>query len=52
MTFVHVCYRRTRTYTNTGLTIDPTLSKGDRLVGQVLGAVGSLPPVFKEAIVK
>lgn len=29
------------------LDIDPTLTKGDRFVGQVLGAVGSLPPVFR-----
>lgn len=29
-----------------GTDIDPSLCRGDRLVGQVLGAVGSLPPVF------
>ena len=26
--------------------IDPTLCRADRLVGQVLGAVGALPEVF------
>lgn len=31
-----------------GTKIDPTLTRGDRLVGQVLGAVGTLPPVFIE----
>eukprot|EP00850_Spirogloea_muscicola_P011839 SM000075S21928 [mRNA] locus=s75:99080:101880:+ [translate_table: standard] len=29
-----------------GTTIDPTLTRADRLVGQVLGEVGSLPEVF------
>jgi len=29
-----------------GTTLDPTLCKGDRLVGQVIGAIGSLPDVF------
>ncbi|XP_076930043.1 eukaryotic translation initiation factor 2 subunit gamma-like [Bidens hawaiensis] len=29
-----------------GTTIDPTLTRADRLVGQVLGEVGSLPDVF------
>ena len=28
--------------------MDPTLCRGDRLVGQVLGAVGALPDVFTE----
>ena len=28
--------------------IDPTLCRADRLVGQVLGAVGSLPGIFTE----
>lgn len=28
--------------------IDPTLTRADRLVGQVLGEVGALPDVFKE----
>ena len=31
-----------------GTMIDPTLCRADRLVGQVLGAVGELPPVFSE----
>eukprot|EP00877_Chromochloris_zofingiensis_P013279 jgi/Chrzof1/8204/Cz03g01130.t1 len=31
-----------------GLTVDPTLTRADRLVGQVLGAVGALPDVFSE----
>lgn len=29
-----------------GTRIDPTLCRADRLVGQVLGAVGKLPQVF------
>ncbi len=31
-----------------GTKIDPTLTRADRLVGQVIGAVGSLPPIFTE----
>jgi translation initiation factor 2 subunit 3 len=31
-----------------GTKIDPTLTRADRLVGQVLGAVGELPPIFSE----
>lgn len=31
-----------------GTKIDPTLCRADRLVGQVLGAVGHLPPVYAE----
>jgi translation initiation factor 2 subunit 3 len=31
-----------------GTKIDPTLCRADRLVGQVLGAVGALPEVFVE----
>ncbi|GFT41628.1 eukaryotic translation initiation factor 2 subunit 3 [Trichonephila clavipes] len=30
-----------------GTKIDPTLSRADRLVGQVLGAVGSLPHIYQ-----
>ncbi|GFY60908.1 eukaryotic translation initiation factor 2 subunit 3 [Trichonephila inaurata madagascariensis] len=30
-----------------GTKIDPTLSRADRLVGQVLGAVGSLPQIYQ-----
>lgn len=31
-----------------GTSIDPTLTRADRLVGQVLGEVGKLPEVFVE----
>ncbi|EGD76119.1 eukaryotic translation initiation factor 2 subunit 3 [Salpingoeca rosetta] len=31
-----------------GTLIDPTLCRADRLVGQVLGGVGALPPVYSE----
>ncbi|XP_076338421.1 eukaryotic translation initiation factor 2 subunit gamma [Tachypleus tridentatus] len=31
-----------------GTKIDPTLSRADRMVGQVLGAVGALPDIFTE----
>jgi translation initiation factor 2 subunit 3 len=31
-----------------GTTIDPTLCRADRLVGQVLGAVGKLPQIYTE----
>ena len=31
-----------------GLTVDPTLTRADRLVGQVLGQVGHLPEVYSE----
>lgn len=31
-----------------GTLIDPSLCRADRLVGQVLGSVGALPPVFSE----
>ena len=31
-----------------GTTVDPTLTRADRLVGQVLGEVGKLPDVFIE----
>uniref|UniRef100_A0A7S2TP95 protein-synthesizing GTPase n=1 Tax=Lotharella oceanica TaxID=641309 RepID=A0A7S2TP95_9EUKA len=31
-----------------GTKIDPTLTRADRLVGQVLGAVGALPEIFTE----
>eukprot|EP00887_Chlorella_sp_A99_P004823 scaffold4.g4823.t1 len=31
-----------------GTTVDPTLTRADRLVGQVLGEVGALPNVFTE----
>ncbi|XP_073124115.1 uncharacterized protein [Henckelia pumila] len=35
-----------------GTTMDPTLTRSDRLVGQVLGDVGSLPEVYVELEVK
>ncbi|XP_076924769.1 eukaryotic translation initiation factor 2 subunit gamma-like [Bidens hawaiensis] len=35
-----------------GTTMDPMLTRADRLVGQVLGEVGSLPDVFVELEVK
>jgi hypothetical protein len=31
-----------------GLTVDPTLTRADRLVGQVLGQIGELPNVYSE----
>lgn len=31
-----------------GTKIDPTLCRADRMVGQVLGAVGALPEIFVE----
>jgi translation initiation factor 2 subunit 3 len=31
-----------------GLKVDPTLCRSDRLVGQVLGSKGKLPPVYTE----
>uniref|UniRef100_A0A7E4UPP2 protein-synthesizing GTPase n=3 Tax=Panagrellus redivivus TaxID=6233 RepID=A0A7E4UPP2_PANRE len=31
-----------------GTNIDPTLCRGDRLVGHILGAVGTLPDIFME----
>jgi translation initiation factor 2 subunit 3 len=31
-----------------GTTVDPTLTRSDRLVGQVLGYVGSLPDIYVE----
>jgi hypothetical protein len=30
-----------------GPQVDPTLTRADRLVGQVLGAVGNLPDVYR-----
>lgn len=34
--------------TGVGLKVDPTLCRSDRLVGQVLGSKGKLPPVYTE----
>jgi translation initiation factor 2 gamma subunit (eIF-2gamma) len=36
------------TSSGVGTKIDPTLCRADRLVGQVLGAVGALPDIFIE----
>ena len=36
------------TVTGVGTKIDPTLCRADRLVGQVLGAVGALPDIYTE----
>ena len=35
-------------FAGVGTLIDPTLCRADRMVGQVLGAVGSLPNIFHE----
>jgi len=35
-----------------GTRLDPHLTKDDRLKGQVLGAVGHLPPVYSELVIK
>ena len=35
-------------YIGVGTKIDPTLCRADRLVGQVLGAVGALPDIYTE----
>ncbi len=35
-----------------GLLIDPSMTRNDRMVGNVLGAVGSLPDVFTEISIK
>lgn len=34
--------------TGVGTKIDPTLSRADRMVGQVLGSVGALPAIYSE----
>lgn len=38
----------TITHVGVGTKIDPTLCRADRLVGQVLGAVGALPDIYVE----
>ena len=35
-------------FAGVGTKIDPTLCRADRMVGQVLGAVGALPEIFTE----
>jgi len=35
-----------------GLNVDPYITKQDSLVGHVLGAPGTLPPIFKECVVQ
>jgi translation initiation factor 2 subunit 3 len=34
-----------------GTTLDPSLGRADKLVGQVIGLPGEMPPVFQEVIV-
>ena len=40
-----LCYSM---FVGVGTKIDPTLCRADRLVGQVLGAVGALPDIYTE----
>jgi len=35
-----------------GLSLDPALTRANRLVGQTLGRIGTLPPVWTELIIK
>ena len=35
-----------------GLLVDPSMTRNDRMVGNVLGAVGSLPNVYTEISIK
>lgn len=42
------CLLRTFSVAGVGTKIDPTLCRADRMVGQVLGAVGALPEIFTE----
>ncbi len=35
-----------------GLDLDPAITKSDRIIGHVLGATNSLPPVFREAVIQ
>ncbi|KAI5330350.1 hypothetical protein L3X38_029748 [Prunus dulcis] len=50
--YIEVCpgivVKDERGHIGVGTTMDPTLTRADRLVGQVLGEVGSLPEVFVE----
>ncbi len=46
--WVYYLYTRARTLSGVGTKIDPTLCRADRLVGQVLGAVGALPDIYTE----
>lgn len=41
-------YIKTFVCAGVGTKIDPTLCRADRMVGQVLGAVGALPEIFTE----
>ena len=45
---VDTTHTHTHTHTGVGTKIDPTLCRADRLVGQVLGAVGALPDIYTE----
>lgn len=50
MNFKEIIYRDMYTYIllGVGTKIDPTLCRADRMVGQILGAVGALPEIFTE----
>ena len=44
-----MCMSRCSAVTQAGVVqVDPTLTRADRLVGQVLGEVGALPDVYTE----
>ena len=38
-------------FVGVGTKIDPTLCRADRMVGQVLGAVGALPEIYTELVI-
>ena len=42
------CFLIKKIFLGVGTKIDPTLCRADRMVGQVLGAVGQLPQIFTE----
>lgn len=46
--YIIQCLSRTSSVAGVGTKIDPTLCRADRMVGQVLGAVGALPEIFTE----
>lgn len=45
---MHLQMQMLRPCTQINAQVDPTLTRADRLVGQVLGEVGNLPDVFTE----
>ena len=45
---VEIALHCTLLFVGVGTKIDPTLCRADRLVGQVLGAVGALPDIYTE----